>query len=286
MVFSNGKFLAMAAGVAALFGFQQYGMMTGRHAVEDRISALETELQSARDANAANVTRVSSDLGVVSEKLGITEKDLEKARKQAEMLRAEHVRTTKGLKEEIASNSQAVTSLRDETATNVTKLTEGQNEATTKIGAVSGDVQVVRTDLDSTKSDLASSRKEMIDIRDSLGREIAKNSGEVAELRRRGERDYVEFDVRKAKDASRVGDIQLQLKKADPKTKRYDLVMLVNDAHLDKKNQPVNEPIQFLVGKDRLRYELVVFSVDKDRIRGYISTPKDKLLSAEGPTGR
>ena len=286
MVFSNGKFLAMAAGVAALFGFQQYGMMTGRHAVEDRISALETELQSARDANAANVTRVSSDLGVVSEKLGITEKDLEKARKQAEMLRAEHVRTTKGLKEEIASNSQAVTSLRDETATNVTKLTEGQNEATTKIGAVSGDVQVVRTDLDSTKSDLASSRKEMIDIRDSLGREIAKNSGEVAELRRRGERDYVEFDVRKAKDASRVGDIQLQLKKADPKTKRYDLVMLVNDAHLDKKNQPVNEPIQFLVGKDRLRYELVVFSVDKDRIRGYISTPKDKLLSAEGPTAR
>jgi hypothetical protein len=202
------------------------------------------------------------------------------------MLRAEHVRTTKGLKEEIASNSQAVTDLRDETATNVTKLTEGQNEATTKIGAVSGDVQTVKVDLDSTKSDLASSRKEMIDIRDSLGREIAKNSGEVAELRRRGERDYFEFDVRKAKDASRVGDIQLQLKKADAKAKRYDLVMLVNDAHLEKKNQPVNEPIQFLVGKDRIRYELVVFSVDKDRIRGYISTPKDRVLSAEGPTAR
>ena len=62
--------------------------------------------------------------------------------------------------------------------------------------------------------------------------------------------------------------------------------MLVNDAALEKKNQPVNEPIQFLVGKDRLRYELVVYSVDKDRIRGYVSAPKDKLLSAEGPNFR
>jgi cell division septum initiation protein DivIVA len=150
MVFSNGKFLAMAAGVAALFGFQQYGMMTGRHAVEDRIGALETQLQSVRDADSASVTRVSSDLGVVSEKLGITEKDLEKARKQAEMLRQEHVRTTKGLREDIASNSQAVTNLREETTTNVTKLAEGQNDATQKIGVVTGDVQNVKVDLDST----------------------------------------------------------------------------------------------------------------------------------------
>lgn len=37
----------------------------------------------------------------------------------------------------------------------------------------------------------------------------------------------------------------------------------------------VNEPVQFLVGKDRVRYEFVVNAVDKDRIRGYVSTPKD-----------
>ena len=30
-----------------------------------------------------------------------------------------------------------------------------------------------------------------------------------------------------------------------------------------------------LVWPDRLRYELVVNYVDKDRIRGYLSTPKD-----------
>ncbi|MBI4471932.1 MAG: hypothetical protein HY646_04640 [Acidobacteria bacterium] len=43
---------------------------------------------------------------------------------------------------------------------------------------------------------------------------------------------------------------------------------------------------QFLAGRDRLRYELIVNFVDKDRIRGYVSTPKDKVLSAEGPVLR
>jgi len=41
--------------------------------------------------------------------------------------------------------------------------------------------------------------------------------------------------------------------------------------------------VQFLVGRDQLRYELVVNSVDKDRIRGYLSVPKDKVLASEVP---
>jgi hypothetical protein len=287
MVITNNKLLGIAGVVAAVLGFQTYGSMSTRHSLEDRIAGLEQEIQTVREANSSSVTRVASDLGVVSEKLGLTERDLEQSRKQAEALRAEHAKATKGLRQEIASNfensTKAVTDLREEATT---KLTEVQNDATTKIGAVSGDVQTVRLDLDTTKNDLASSRKEMVDMRDALGREIAKNSGEVAELRRRGERDYFEFDIKKSKDSSRIADIQVQLKKADAKARKYDLVMLVNDAALEKKGQPVNEPIQILVGKDRLRYELVVYSVDKDRIRGYLSTPKDKVLSAEGPNFR
>ena len=33
------------------------------------------------------------------------------------------------------------------------------------------------------------------------------------------------------------------------------------------------------VGKDRVRYELVVNAINKDRIRGYISAPKDTVSS-------
>jgi chromosome segregation ATPase len=275
-----------AAAIAAVLGLQTYDSMSTRHALEDRIGSLERDIQTVRDADSAGVTRVASDLGVVSEKLGITERDLEQSRKVAEQLRQEHAKTAKGLRQEIASNSKAVGELKEEANTTNTKITEVQTDATNKIGVVSGDVQTVKLDLDSTKTDLAASRKEMGDMRDSLGREIAKNSGEVAELRRRGERDYFEFDIHKSKDNTRIADIQLQLKKADTKARKYDLVVQANDSPMEKKGVPVNEPITFLVGKDRVRYELVVYSVDKDRIRGYVSTPKDKVLSAEGPSFR
>jgi hypothetical protein len=35
------------------------------------------------------------------------------------------------------------------------------------------------------------------------------------------------------------------------------------------------------VGRTKLRYEIVINDVQKDRIIGYLSTPKDKGLSAE-----
>src|SRR5499427_6907168 len=156
----------------------------------------------------------------------------------------------------------------------VTKLNAVQQDTSNKLQGVSGEVQVVRTDLDATKSDLAKSRSE-------LGTLIAHNSTELAELRRRGERNYVEFDINKAKNTQRVGDVLVQLKRTDVKKQKYDVVINADDLSILKKDRTANEPVTFLVGSDRVRYEFVVNSVDKDRIRGYVSAPKDKALAAE-----
>jgi hypothetical protein len=88
----------------------------------------------------------------------------------------------------------------------------------------------------------------------------------------------------KTNQFQRIADVQVQLKKTDPKRQKYTVVVLADDNRVEKKDRPANEPIQFLVGRDRLRYEFVVNFVDKDRIRGYMSTPKDKVLAAEGPS--
>ena len=112
---------------------------------------------------------------------------------------------------------------------------------------------------------------------------IAHNSTELADLRKRGERDYTEFDIKRGKKFDRIADILLQLKKTDVKKQKFDVVINADDSEILKKDRTANEPVTFLVGHDRLRYELVVNYVDKDRIRGYISTPKDKLLAAEAP---
>jgi hypothetical protein len=252
------------------------------------LAELQAEIESVRTANAAALSQIESnldsDLQVVSEKIGVTTKDLAEARRAANQLRQEQAKAAATFRSEIENNSQAVTALRQEASTKITELTQVQTENTSKLGAVTGDVQVVKTDLDTTKKDLATNRKEMLDMRDSFGREIARNSTEVAELRRRGERDYQEFSIPKTKNMERlVVGVQVQLKKADTKAQKYDIAMLVDDSKIEKKGQAAKEPIQFLVGRDRLRYELVVYAVDKDRIRGYISMPKDGVLSAEGP---
>ena len=64
------------------------------------------------------------------------------------------------------------------------------------------------------------------------------------------------------------------------------MLIQVDDSRLEKKDRTANEPVQFLVGRDKLRYEVVVNYVDKDRVRGYLSTPKDKVLAAERPQFR
>src|SRR5207244_6195382 len=160
--------------------------------------------------------------------------------------------------------------------------------AEAKIGTVSSDIKTVAANLDATRHDLADSRREITDVKTSLSAQIAKNAGELAELRKKGERDFFEFDLPKPKknEMTRVADIQLQLRKTDPKKAKYDVLIQVDDSKLEKKDRSENEPVQFLVVRDTLPYELVVNFVDKDRIRGYLSTPKDKVLAAERPQFR
>ena len=279
MINLKSKTTALAVAGAFIIGMPLYGYYAMRSHFEGRVNALESEVQALRSQSTAKVQELSTDLNYIAEKMDITTRDLEQARKLAETLKQENAQASQRFRTQLASQTKAVDKLRQESTF---RLEEVRQDTTSKIGAVTGEVQTVRVDLDATKNDLAASRKEIGDVRD----QIAHNSSELAELRKRGERNYVEFDIRKSKNTERIGDIQVQLKKADTKRQKYDVLLLVDDSKIEKKERTANEPVTFLVGRDRLRYELVVNYVDKDRIRGYMSTPKDKMLSAEGPTLR
>jgi hypothetical protein len=220
--------------------------------------------------------------------MGVTSQDLVAARKFAEKLKAEQEKADAELANQLATKASTtdVDAARQEATT---KVAEVQQVAEAKIGSVSGDVKKVDARVDATNKDLADSRRELTDVRSTLSAQIARNAGELADLRKKGERDYFEFDIAKPKkstDMSRVADVQLQLRKTDPKKAKYDLLIQVDDSKLEKKDRTANEPVQFLVGRDKLRYEVVVNYVDKDRIRGYLSAPKDKVLAAERPQFR
>ncbi len=281
MEWLKSKTTVVAGGCLALIGLQGYGLMSMRGTMEERIASIEREMQVIQSQDNSKLSELSSELDVVTERMGITAQELEQAHKLAEQLKQENAKTAQRLRNELAAKADAksVNQFREEA---VTKLNEVQQDASTKIGAVSGEVQVVRTDLDATRAELASSRQDLTDVKSS----VARNAGELAALRLKGERDYIEFDFNKSKQFERIGDIQVQLKKADTKRQKYTVMIQADDSRFEKKDRAANEPVTFLVGRDRLRYEFVVNYVDKDRIRGYVSIPKDKTLAAEGPLAR
>src|SRR5947209_7421214 len=156
---------------------------------------------------------------------------------------------------------------------------------------VSGEVAGEKTEVGSARTDIASARADLEATRLKLERAIGDlnvQSGLIAHtrddldyLKHRGDRNYYEFTLRKGAHPTPVSTISLQLKKADQKKSRFTLNVIADDRTIEKKDRTVSEPLQFVTGRDRNLYELVVMSVDKDKVTGYLSTPK----SAPQPGG-
>jgi chromosome segregation ATPase len=279
--------IGLSLALILLGGYNAYSVRT---TLEDRIGTLEKQLSDQADQMKAvrkHADDMTSDIGVMTKRVGVTAQELDASRKFAEKLKTEREKAEEQLATELATKASTtdVAAVRQEAST---KAAEIQLAADTKIVSVSGEVKKVDAKLDATNKDLADSRREITDVRSNLSAQIAKNAGELSDLRKKGERDYFEFDIAKPKknEMTRVADIQLQLRRTDPKKAKYDVLIQVDDSRLEKRDRTANEPVQFLVGRDKLRYEVVVNFVDKDRIKGYLSTPKDKVLSAERPNFR
>jgi len=144
------------------------------------------------------------------------------------------------------------------------------SEVSTEVGSVKADVVSARAELDKTIAGLSTMRGDL-GVQSGL---IATNSTELAALRELGERNYTEFTITKASKLYKIGNIALVLKKADPKRNKYNIEVAADDKRVEKKDRTINEPVQFYVTGARQPYELVVNQVSKDKIVGYLATPK------------
>jgi len=164
------------------------------------------------------------------------------------------------------------------------RLAEEQKSQKSQISQVNGEVAGVRTDLGATKTDLASTKSDLEATKTKLERTIgdlgvqsgliAHTRDDLEELRRRGDRNYYEFTLKKGAHPTPVSTVSLQLKKAEPKKSRFTLNVIADDKTIEKKDRTVAEPMQFITGRDRVLYEVVVLSVDKNQVNGYLATPK------------
>ena len=155
MINLKSKTTALAVAGAFIIGMPLYGYYAMRSHFEGRVNALESEVQALRSQSTAKVQELSTDLNYIAEKMDITTRDLEQARKLAETLKQENAQASQRFRTQLASQTKAVDKLRQESTF---RLEEVRQDTTSKIGAVTGEVQTVRGDLDATKNDLAASR--------------------------------------------------------------------------------------------------------------------------------
>jgi len=251
------------------------------------IARLSDQLQTLESANKMGEATLSSQISSLKQEIAGTQEAVGSAReeltKNAAQIRAEGQRGRTELSKALASKA--------DTAQLDAQLQAAKSEAESKIGQVSSEVGGVRnqvtsvkTDLDTTRHDVEGTQRELVEVRDTLNAAVAKNAAELAQLRLKGERNYHEFTIPKKNELTKVEDIRLILAKTDQKKGKFNLKIVVDDSQLEYKDRLINQPIQFLVGKNRVRYEVVVNWVQKNQAGGYLSVPKDKQLSAERPS--
>ena len=174
-----------------------------------------------------------------------------------------------------------------EITTQIDQIKQNSEQANTQvndsINGVKGEVSTVKTEVASTRSELTNTIADLKRVTGDMGVMsglIATNGKELEALRKLGERDYFEFTLPKNGAAKRVGDIQLALKKSDPKRNKFTVYVMADDKRVEKKDKNVNEPVQFYTSGARIPYEIVVNEIRKDQVIGYLSVPKVKALRA------
>jgi septal ring factor EnvC (AmiA/AmiB activator) len=200
-----------------------------------KLAKLEARLVSIEGLYA----KVKAENELIGEKLGLTQQDIDRTEKMAKKIREEQA---------------------------------------AQFGSLSGAVGQVREQLDAQGKIIDETRSQLQRAIGDLGEQsglIARNHDEVQELKRRGEREYFDFDVKKSKQFDRVGPIAVRLRASDQKRSKFTLTLLADDKEIEKKDKTLLEPVQFYMKGKRTVNEIVVYEITKDRVVGYLSVAKD-----------
>ena len=250
-----------------------------------QVTQTRSELAQTREALLDEISKIHETSAVSTQtsrrSVESLKSDVDAARRQASQLAGQAKIDAEKHAEELAAN---LTKVQQEQAqkvsavsAEVSQVKDQASVANTKISEVSTDVGNVRTEVASTRSELEKTIAQLKATQGDLGVQsglIATNGKELAALKALGERNYVEFKLAKTKGPQKVGDISVLLKKADPKSNRYTILVIADDKTVEKKDKTVNEPVQFMLAKASQPYELVVNEVKKDLISGYVAAPK------------
>lgn len=216
------------------------GLRSARQEIA-RLTAASTEADKKTKDLDSSLAAVRGQTSKIAERAGVTEAELEKTAAEAQALREAQAKGQQGLK------------------------------------SLGGEVVKVKDDVAAQKAAIAETQEKLSRAMGDLGEQsglIARNAEELDALKRAGQREYYEFTLAKAKAPAPIGPVAIRLKDADAKKNKFNMVLVVDDMQIEKKDKTLLEPVQFYRKGSRQLHEIVVYAVQKDKIVGYLSTPK------------
>ena len=277
------KQIAVAAALVLSLGANVYlwrevrGLKTDVDGFRQETTAL---FQGAQERSAAAAGETARTIQTLEQELAAAR---EQAASVAGSARAQAQKHADKLAQQLASEQQKHA---EQMAQVAEEMRQNAGEAQERFEKVDADVTTVRTDVATTRTELEETIADLKQVRGDMGvmsDHIATNGTELSALKELGDRNYHEFTMGKSDKAQNVAGIMVALRKADPKKNRFTVDLTVDDKLIQKKDKTALEPVQFYASGYRQPYELVVFEVSKNQIKGYLSTPKVQVSQAHGP---
>jgi septal ring factor EnvC (AmiA/AmiB activator) len=252
---TTGKWILLA--VAIVYVAASAALIFMQRNKLDKLAQDQTTSQKEIGDLTKRMASVEGDSETLAQQLGMTKKEL--ASRTAELQRQQQAASAR-------SAAQAA------------ELKKSVGDVAGEVGNVKTDVGGVKTDLGATKASLEATIAKLqstvgdLNVQSGL---IANTRSDLEALKHRGDRQYYEFTLVKGARPQAYSTVALQLRKTDAKRGKYTLNVTADDKTIEKKDRNPGEPVQFYTGREHMLYELVVWTVDKNRVTGYLSTPKN-----------
>lgn len=254
----SGGVRILPALVALLFivvAVNLYLTVTGQRAANQAMSKQADDLNLlTRRMNTSDelYSELQGKFQVTSERVGLTEKELSRARTLASDTQKQLAQSNQQLSAAISKKASAE------------ELNKAQDDANAKIGGLSSDLAGTRKDLESA---LAGTKGE-------LSGAIARTHDELVELAHRTDRDYFEFNLERKGAKQKVGSVVVELERTNPKKNQFSVYLYFDDKRAERKDKAIDEPVYFYMQGASSALELVVNKINKNGITGYVSAPK------------
>ena len=277
--------LAIVAALALSLGGNAYllhevrGLQTDVSGVRQDMAA---QFQTAQERNAAAASATASTIEMLESELAAAREQANSAAGAARVQAQKHAeKLASQLSAQQAKHAEQMALVAEEMRQNAGEAQERFEQVDAEVTTVRTDVATNRTDLENTISSLKQVRGDMGVMSDH----IATNGTELAALKELGDRNYHEFTINKSDKPHRLASvIAIGLKDTDHGKNRFTLDLNGRrQVDVVKKNKTVLEPVQFYAPGYRQPFEIVVFEVNKNQIKGYLSTPKVQVAQARGP---